>query len=302
VGVRATVLSGSRGALQQAVRETLQEVLARAEAAAGDLGAVLASGMITSAAGLHELPHLVAPAGAAELAAGMVCAAAPEICAPPIWWLPGVRNAAPASGLADIEAVDMMRGEETEAVALVDRLAWAGAALLVLPGSHTKFVRLDADGRIAACATTLAGELLQLLSTQSLLAASVGSAYADALDPAALEAGADAAARVGLARAAFGVRTLDLFGGADRNARACYLLGTVLASDLQTLDHGSALAGTGPALAVLVAGRPLVRDALCHLLRRRRGDGATVVAVSDAQQAHLAGWGACLLAHRRGLI
>jgi len=308
VGVRATVLGGSRDALAQAVHGALEQALAAAGAAEADLQAVVASGMITSAAGLFELPHLPAPAGAAELAAGLVQAAVPEVCGHGVWWVPGVRNALPVPvRRADVEACDMMRGEETETVALIDRLAWTGPARIVLPGSHTKIVRLDAQGRIAACATTLAGELQQVLATHTLLAGSVDAGgFPATLDVGALEAGADAAGRVGLARAAFSVRTLDVFGLADADARASWLLGAVLASDLLTLAHSRALTDPGPGAGspVRVAGRPLVRDALCHLLRRP-GSGAAaadVAAVNDAQQADLAGWGALLLARRRGLI
>jgi 2-dehydro-3-deoxygalactonokinase len=301
VGVRMTVLSGSRDALRQAVREALLEALDHAGAVASDLRLVVASGMITSAAGLHEVSHLTAPVGAAQLAAGMVRATVPQICPQSIWWVPGVRNAAAASGIDEIDALDMMRGEETEVIALIDRLGLTEEARLVLPGSHTKFVWLDAQQRIAACATTVSGELLQALSVHTLLAASVDSVFADTLDPLALEAGARAADAVGLARAAFGVRTLDVFGVADRNARACYLLGAVLASDVLALHKSRALQTADPSAPVLVSGRPLLRDALVHLLRRDRALAAPVNAVSDAQQADLAGWGACVLARQRAL-
>lgn len=146
--------------------------------------------------------------------------------------------------------------------------------------------------------------MLAALSSHTLIAGAVGSAFAESLDIAALEAGADAADRVGLARAAFSVRSLDVFGVADRNARACYLLGAVLTSDLATLQHSRALgadSGAAP-MPVWVVGRPLVRDALCHLMRRLPGFGRTVQPVADSDQADLAGRGACLLARRRGLM
>lgn len=318
VGVRDTVRTGSRAALQQAVREALQEAAAEAGVAIDLLNAVVASGMITSASGLHEVPHLAAPAGLAELAAGMTRRLLPEVCALPIWFVPGVRSSVLPTGLEDVEAFDLMRGEETEAVALAQRLQLSAPARLMLPGSHCKIVQLDAAQRICGSATTMSGELLEVLQTQTLLAGSISSAFADTLDCAALEAGADAAGRVGLARAAFGVRLLDLRNLAERNARACYLMGAVLAGDVLALHESSALsadtgAGAGAGADELwVAGRPLMRDALVHLLRRSRpgrdvgigaaGPGIRVHAISDLDQADLAGWGACLLARQRSLL
>lgn len=308
VGVRDTVRSGSRGALQQAVRDALAQAAGQAGVAVEHLQAVVASGMITSAAGLHELPHRAAPAGRAELAAGMVSVEVPEVGRRPIWFVPGVRNPTLPTGLADVEAFDLMRGEETEAIALSQRLALRQPARLVLPGSHCKIVQLDADQRITGSVTTMSGELLETLQTQTLIASSLGSAFADTLDRAALEAGADAANHVGLARAAFGVRLLDLRSLADRNARACYLMGAVLAGDVQALHESAALEAASSAdtaaSALWVAGRPLVRDALMHLLCRPRAGKPqpAVHAIGDTDQADLAGWGACLLARERGLL
>ena len=301
VGVRNTALTGSRNALQVGVREALMAALQQAGTPETGLGLVLASGMISANVGLHEVPHLPAPAGRAELAAGMVSAAIAEVCTLPVWFIPGVRNRTSDIGLDEIDLVDMMRGEETETIGLVDRLAISRPAVVVLPGSHTKFVQLDAGQRITGCATTLAGELLQVISQHTLLAGSLDSGFASELAPRALLTGARAAGRVGLGRACFSVRALELFTDQDRNARANFLLGAVLGADLLALRHSRAI-GVDSGVDIFVAGSPLWRDAFCLLLRDDGFFQREIVAVDAAQQLHLAGAGAIAIAQARGLL
>src|SRR6218665_3720270 len=226
----------------------------------GKWGLLLASGMITSNVGLFELAHLPVPAGLKELAAGMQQALLPQVCARPIWFVPGVRNPVADIGLHDCEAMDMMRGEEAETMGLIERLKIAAPALIVLPGSHTKFVLLDAQQRIANCVTTLSGELLQVITHDTIVADSLGSDFADRIEPEMLFAGARSARSLGLGRACFMVRNLGQFTRHDRNARANFLLGAVLGADLLTLEHSSALR-LRPETRCIVAGKPTLRQA-----------------------------------------
>jgi len=301
VGVRDTAMSGSRAALQAAVRESLEEALARSGTHLREVELIVASGMITSNMGLHELPHLPAPADRAALAAGMASVTIPEVCARPIWFVPGVRNPVGDIGLHNCEAMDMMRGEETETMGLVERLQVREATVVVLPGSHSKFVHLDGGQRIVGCVTTLAGELLNVLTHNTILAGSLDNDFADAIDPEMLLAGARSAGSIGLGRAAFTVRILDQFSVYDRNARANFLLGAVLGADLLTLKNSSAIR-MSPGTRFLITGKPLLRDALALLVRGDSFFSGRVTATTDAQQDNLAGFGALCLARERGLI
>ncbi|KAB7549465.1 2-dehydro-3-deoxygalactonokinase [Verminephrobacter eiseniae] len=300
VGVRDTAVTGDKSALQNGVRESIAEVLQQARIGIADLGLLLASGMITSNVGLFELAHLPVPAGLKELAAGMQQALLPQVCARPIWFVPGVRNPVADIGLHDCEAMDMMRGEEAETMGLIERLKIAAPALIVLPGSHTKFVLLDAQQRIANCVTTLSGELLQVITHDTIVADSLGSDFADRIEPEMLFAGARSARSLGLGRACFMVRTLGQFTRHDRNARANFLLGAVLGADLLTLEHSSALR-LRPETRCIVAGKPTLRQAYSLLLANDDFFSAAVTTVSDDEQHSLAGFGAIRLAQERGL-
>ena len=52
--------------------------------------------------------------------------------------IPGVRNHVENIGIDTLEQMDVMRGEETEAVALLRERGKGEDLIFVLPGSHTK--------------------------------------------------------------------------------------------------------------------------------------------------------------------
>jgi len=301
VGVRDTAITGSTGKLEQALRDAIAGVLFAAGMTQSDIGPVLASGMITSNMGLCEIPHVPAPAGIDELAAAMREVRIEGVWHAPIAFVPGVRNAVGPIGLHNVEAMDMMRGEETEALALVERLALTEPAVIALPGSHSKFVSIDQEGRIDGCVTTLAGELLQVISHDTILAGSLKDGFATHIDAEMLRAGAASAHRVGLGRTCFSVRILDQFTDHDANARANFLLGAVLASDILTLKHSSAIR-MRPATRFVVSGKPILREAIARLVEDDDFFSGTLTVVGDDMQCDLAGAGAIAVARRRGLV
>lgn len=300
-GVRDSALNGHNLALQQAVRESIAGALNQAGVAPSEVALVLASGMITSKLGLLEVPHLVAPAGLAELARGMVPVVLPEVFSQPIWLIPGIRNHNEAVELDNLEAMDMMRGEETEVIGLLSRLSLTGRAMLIMPGSHTKLVSVDAERRIVGCATTLAGELLQAITEHTLISDALDASFAQTLVPEMVRAGAAAAQKTGLARACFSVRTLAQFSATERNARANFLLGAVLRGDLLALKNSSAIQ-MRPDTPIVITGKPMLRQALALLIEENGFFYGQRIVASDAEQADLAGVGALLIAEARGLV
>lgn len=301
VGVRETAISGNRTKLQMAVRETIAAALAMAGIALEDVELILASGMITSNVGLCEIPHLPVNVGCAQLAAGMVEVQLLEVCSQPIWFIPGVRNVVADLSLNNFEAMDMMRGEEVETMGLISRLDIVGPAVIVLPGSHSKFVHVNAQREITGCVTTLAGELLQAITHNTILASSLDGEFAAELDREMLLAGARMAASLGLGRACFAVRTLDRFAICERNARANFLLGAVLGADLLTLKNSSAMRLSRDTQFV-IGGKTLLRESLALLVSENDYFCGSVQVVNDEQQANLAGFGAITVAHQRGLL
>lgn len=195
----------------------------------------------------------------------------------------------------------MMRGEEVETFGIMTQMGLNGPALVALPGSHSKYICIDETGRITGCLTTLAGELLDVITHHTLLADALGGAFADAINPDMLRQGAAYARDVGLSRLCFTTRILHLFTGCSRNDKANFLLGAVLAADLMAL-RGSQALKFNPEIPVWVAGKSELRQALILLFDDDPHFRGRVREVDDAVLQNAAGAGAIAVARARGLV
>jgi len=221
---------------------------------------VLMSGMVGSRQGWQEAPYLPCPAGAAELAAGLV--AVP---------FEGARVLlAPGLSIGG-EVPEVMRGEEVQ---IVGALAQMGQdAVACLPGSHSKWARI-AGGRIEGFTTHLTGEAFAALRDHTILGRLIQPGAAP--DPDAFARGvARSADPGGLLHHLFGVRTLGLFGRlADAES---YLSGLLIGHEVR------AAAPSGP---VYLIGAPT----LCALYARaiRQCGGSSILVGEDAAAQGLA--------------
>ena len=204
--------------MRSAVRELIRD-LAPCE---GDFG-VAAAGMITSPQGLVDLSHVTSPASAEDLARGALSLRDADR-ARSNSLVPGVRT---AGSEGDLRA-DVMRGEETLALGLVECKRMDGSNLLLNAGSHWKLIVLDDQGRIARSRTSLGGEVLHAVQEGTLLSPSLPQGPLTAVLPEWIAAGADASAREGLLRALFGVRLLDQRGGTTPEQRFAWMAGACI--------------------------------------------------------------------------
>lgn len=241
VGARDTARDGSPAALHRAVQELLAQATASARHAQPQWQAeeIVAAGMITSPLGLADVPHVAAPADLRALRAGARRLAIAEVSPLPILLLPGVRCGAAAPTLDDVADFDVMRGEEAVCLGLLETGALAGSGIALSLGSHWKLVEI-VDGHITACSTTMGGEVLHVLRTQTVLSASVASELPQVLLPRDLDMlrrGQLACQEHGILRAAFMARLLERATANDARDRLLFLLGVVIASTLQPWRH-----------------------------------------------------------------
>lgn len=300
IGVRSTAITGSTQTLIEGIKSAIDEVLLRAAVRTSDSITYIASGMITSNMGLHEIPHLIAPAGISELAEGMESTVIAEISAQPIWFIPGIKNSHDAVTTANYESMDMMRGEETESIGVINRIGLQGPALVILPGSHSKFVKIDQFNRIEGCITTIAGELLDVITKNTLLAGSLNNQFAETIDQDALLLGANSSAQVGLARSCFSIRVLDMFSHLDANQKANILLGAVLQDDLQAIKNSQAL-NLNEKTNIIVCGKEILKNAFAVLIKNDpyfTGE----ISIIDSNEKSLSAQGAIAIAKQRKVI
>ena len=246
-----TTLKDGRQALETALRELLARLLSAADAKENDISCIVASGMASSEIGILEVPHLTAPKGLDDLANGLQKTYAKAVTDIPFFIVPGVKITDKDGNIAD-----MMRGEETETFGIADLCDIKDKALLVLPGSHNKAILLE-NGKITDFATTLSGELLSCIATDTILKANVSFDFE--LDRAALLDGSRYATEKGLGAALFHVRVMGK-NGATTDACSSFFFGAVLSEDVKTIRTLDADA------PVYVGGRQNLRAALAILL------------------------------------
>ena len=179
----------------------------------------LMSGMVGSQQGWLQAPYCACPANFEPLVSGLA------------WVEPGRVAIVPGLSCEHDGIPDVMRGEETQVFGALQLLALQDA-LLVLPGTHSKWVRVQA-GRIESFATFMTGEFFALLQQHSLLSRSLPDSDGE-LDIAAFDQGVTLALRDNsLLHTAFSVRTLSLFGRLPNSALTSYLSGLVIGEELR---------------------------------------------------------------------
>ena len=302
VGVRNTAIDGNNQKLKAAVKECLENLLAAEHLGYDQVYRIIASGMITSDVGLVEIPHLTAPAGLEELARAVVPVKLEEICPLPIYFIPGIKNAIADISLDNYEAMDIMRGEEVESVAVIDRYFSGKPILLVLPGSHNKFVSINDKGKIEGCLTSISGEILASITNNTILAKSVSREYVEeeSYDRKWLLAGYRNARKTGLGRACFSGRILNLFAETDTRKIANYILGASLQGDIEAIQNSDAIK-IYENMDIIVCGKNPLRQALVDILKFEGVGGEIRSFVSEEENA-TAALGAYLVALKSNII
>lgn len=295
VGVRDTAITGSKEKLSQAVKRCLENVLAEKGIITYDNNIIIvASGMVTSNIGLYEVPHLVTPVSREQLANSMVKQILPEIINHPIWFIPGIKNDVTEINLDNCELMDVMRGEEIEAIGVLSLLDLHGPALIILPGSHSKFVKINQNNEIISSATTLAGEFIDIITQQTILSSSLNHQFASSIEEEYLLKGAQYCQKVGITRSCFSIRILDLFSQLTINQKANFLLGIVLYSDIQAIKNSQAL-NCNKHTKIVICGKKILRNALSILIKHDDFFMGDLINFADENHPPLSGIGAITL-------
>jgi len=285
---------GSSG-LADAVRRLVLEVESRCRTAGAPLPRLaVAAGMITSAQGLVEVPHVEAPADARDLARAAPSRVLPEISPLRFVLVPGVRTGGPqVATRKTIAGCDVVRGEETLALGLVLTGSLAPGGVLLSLGSHWKTVHVDGAGRVAGSVSVLSGELIEAVRRHTILASSLPSEWPDCLPPDWVAAGMEEGRRHGLPRAFYEVRLLDQRVASDPAERLAFLVGATIVASEEMLVAASAVP-----LQVVVAG-PHALATAWQAVVHDRGGRALVLGEDQTSAAFRSGCRAVLEAMPR---
>jgi 2-dehydro-3-deoxygalactonokinase len=273
VGARDTAREGSPARLGEALQHLFRKIGARCRAQ-GQPPPVLgvAAGMITSAEGLVDVPHVEAPAGAAELARGAEIHRLPQVAPLPFVFVPGIRSGPPQVDAEAIGASDVMRGEEVLCLGLAARGHLPAGGLVLSLGSHWKAIRVDASGRVTSSVSTLGGEMLFAVRSHTILASSVPRGWPPSLPASWVAAGLQRGRDDGLPRALYCVRLLDQRAPSSPEDRLAFLVGATIAAHEKTLLLPTAL----DSRRVVLVGAPALIEAWTSVLCERALDPVDV--------------------------
>ena len=207
------------------------------------------AGMIGSRQGWREAAYVPCPTTPARLGAEILRFQTSG--GRPVAIVPGLRlDAAARDG-------DVIRGEETQMIGLIDRDP-GFTGVCILPGTHSKWARID-RGAITGFQTFISGELFALLAKESFLRHSVAESGADLSAMPDFTLGIERTARDGLpfVSALFSVRVRQLLAGVRPENNLAYLSGLVIGGEIAAARIVDPLTAGTPLR--IVAAVPLAR-------------------------------------------
>ena len=250
IGARVSI--ENREKYVNAIKSAIDEIISKNNAS--DVKRILASGMITSEFGLCNLPHLNAPAGIKELHNAMYETTVGEISDIPFVFMRGIK----LDGQA-ISDSDMMRGEETELMGIMqDEYS---ECIYVLPGSHSKIIKVDDNGKITSFFTTLTGEMIASLSQGTILKDAVDLSVDDISNEYLLK-GYEYTVSEGINKALFKVRILKNKFNCTPQEVYSFFMGTVLCDEIQNIIKEEAK-------TVVLGGREQIKRAMTLILKEK---------------------------------
>ena len=253
IGFGARKGNEDQSALKTELKNAIHALLDRNRLAQSDITRILASGMITSEFGLHRLEHAKVPVGIYDLHESMAEVSLPDICLIPFVFIRGVKTCG-----KDIDRIDIMRGEETELMGIMDE-ASKEECVYLLPGSHSKIIYTDRSGRITDFVTTMTGEMIYSLSKHTILKNSISIENTE-LDAKFLIMGYRYCLAEGINKALFKVRISDTILNEEKTNLYSFFMGTVLYGEITEILKRL------PA-RIVIGGKKQIKDALYIILK-----------------------------------
>lgn len=233
VGSKDSAIAGSNRVLIEGLKELYDSALSANGLEDGDISSIYASGMITCAYGLKEVPHLVLPLTVEGFAGSLVPVLEDTLFHREIVLVPGLRTVHD-----DITFVNNMRGEEIEILGALDELQAAGAPkdlAMILPGSHTHVTYLRGE-QITDIISNFTGELFHAIRKDTILSP-VLQWDGSPLDREMVLKGYANLQKFGFNRALYICRAMDAFGNGTPAQRFSYGEGVILGGVRQSLEY-----------------------------------------------------------------
>lgn len=266
--------NGNKELLIKTIKDGIESILRRNSLEEADISGILASGMLSSEFGIIELEHREVPCGIAELNASMKTCAIKEISNIPITVMRGVKTKCDM-----YEKADMMRGEETELTGLLDKTE--KNCVYILPGSHSKVISVDENGRISDFYTLMTGEMLSALSKNTVLKDSVKFENSH-LSLAYLKNGFSYCEKCGINKALFKVRVLKNMFKKSQSEIYSFFMGVILQGEISEILRSEPK-------KIIIGGKKQIKDAMTALLAEK--SSAEIISADDKKAEFAAAFG-----------
>ena len=250
--------------LRDTLRDGISEILTRIGISENVITCILASGMLTSEFGIYKLDHIEVPAGIGELHDNMEKTVLGDISGIPFVFVRGVKT-----NSDDFDRMDMMRGEETELMGIIGDDC--GECVYILPGSHSKIIKTDDNGRITDFTTMLTGEMIAALSQNTILKDAIDLSDSH-LNIEYLMKGFEYCREHGINKTAFKVRVLKNMFSRSADEVYSFFMGTVLCGEICEIKK------TDPP-KIVIGGKVQIKDAMYEILKHVVS--CDIVCVSD---------------------
>lgn len=239
--------------LRDTLRDGISEILTRNGVSENDITCILASGMLTSEFGIYKLDHIEVPAGIGELRDNMEKAVLGDISDIPFVFVRGVKTSSD-----DFDRMDMMRGEETELMGIIGDDC--GECVYILPGSHSKIIKTDENGKITELTTMLTGEMIAALSQNTILKDALDISESS-LNIEYLMKGFEYCREHGINKAAFKVRVLKNMFSKTADEVYSFFMGAVLCGEIWEIIK------INPQ-KIVIGGKMQIKNAMYEILKR----------------------------------
>ena len=189
---------------------------------------IIISGMASSSIGMVELPYATLPFNVDGSQANTQLIEADAFFSHKIMLISGVRS-----------ADDVMRGEETQLIGLIDLLHLSPNQpyIFILPGTHSKHLYLE-NNHLVNFHTYMTGEIFNILANHSILKDSIDinslNDFSN-IEMAAFKIGVLEANSSDILNSLFKVRSNQLFQKLNKKENAYYLSGLLIGSELKQL-------------------------------------------------------------------
>ncbi|MDA5483051.1 2-dehydro-3-deoxygalactonokinase [Yersinia intermedia] len=301
IGVNSTVSNGNNDQLKQGLTQAIEYLLKKNNLSLTDIDFAIASGMITSNLGLLEVPHLIAPVNINDFAQHTRKVAGYEVLPLdiPIIFIPGVKNDIGEASWDNIRKIDLMRGEETQAIGVISSMSLTLPATIIELGSTTKLIHINKDGAIAGSITSLSGQVYSAVKKETFINSSIvdtDSSVTNVYSTDILKRAYECVSCAGLLRSLLFTRFIQFSLSTTAAERKFYCECTIAADDMKLFDeaeeYGFSLTGD-----LIFIGAPERCKIYQEMLKETKKINNKIISITTPEEIAMLGIkGACYIA------